>query len=224
MLATAVGLVALRTTGVSFMIVTMMFAQACFLLMLYFNDVTRGDEGIVLSRKRAGGVFAGLPFDLTIPRSATTWRCCCSRARCSVRLPWSARAFGRVLVAIRENEERTRMLGYDTFRYKLLALALPAPLAGAAGAAYALLFAYVGSTFASIEYSILPLLWVLLGGAGTVLGPIRRHAADVLSGRVDQRRTPRPIARGRRRAGAADPVLPQGHRRHPARRYAPWLP
>jgi branched-chain amino acid transport system permease protein len=44
-------------------------------------------------------------------------------------------------------------------------------MAGAAGAAYVLLFSYMGSTFAAIEYSILPLLWVLLGGAGTVAGP-----------------------------------------------------
>ena len=51
--ATAVGLIALRTTGVSFMIVTMMFAQACFLLILYFNEVTRGDEGIAHQRGRA---------------------------------------------------------------------------------------------------------------------------------------------------------------------------
>ena len=41
----------------------------------------------------------------------------------------------------------------------------------AAGAAYGLLFGYAGATFASVQYSIFPLLWVLLGGAGTVLGP-----------------------------------------------------
>jgi branched-chain amino acid transport system permease protein len=75
-------------------------------------------------------------------------------------------------VAIRENEERVKMLGYHTFLYKLLALSLSGLLAGAAGAAYALLFGYVGATFASIEYSILVLLWVLLGGSGTVLGPL----------------------------------------------------
>ena len=43
--------------------------------------------------------------------------------------------------------------------------------AATAGAAYVLLFGYMGSTFASIQYSILPLLWVLLGGAATTLGP-----------------------------------------------------
>jgi branched-chain amino acid transport system permease protein len=41
-----------------------------------------------------------------------------------------------------------------------------------AGAAYGLLFGYVGATFASVQYSIFPLLWVLLGGAGTVIGPL----------------------------------------------------
>ena len=74
-------------------------------------------------------------------------------------------------MAIRENEERAKMLGYDPFRYKLLALVISGVFAGAAGAMYALLFGYVGATFATIQYSIFPLLWVLLGGAGTVLGP-----------------------------------------------------
>lgn len=62
------------------------------------------------------------------------------------------------------------MLGYDPFRVKLMSLVMSAILAGGAGAAYALLFGYAGATFASIQYSILPLLWVLVGGPGTVLG------------------------------------------------------
>ena len=64
------------------------------------------------------------------------------------------------------------MLGYNTFGYRLLALTVSGALAGLSGAAYALLFAYVGSTFASTQYSIYPLLWVLLGGVGTALGPL----------------------------------------------------
>ena len=51
-------------------------------------------------------------------------------------------------------------------------MGLSGVLAGAAGALYALMFGYIGATFASIEYSILVLLWVLLGGSGTVLGPL----------------------------------------------------
>ncbi len=56
--ASAVGLVALRTTGVAFMIVTMMFAQACFLLTLYFSDFTRGDEGHRAAPKPRGSSAA----------------------------------------------------------------------------------------------------------------------------------------------------------------------
>jgi len=64
------------------------------------------------------------------------------------------------------------MLGYDAARYKLLALIISGTVSGIAGATYALLFGYVGATFASVQYSILPLLWVLLGGAGTTVGPL----------------------------------------------------
>ncbi len=64
------------------------------------------------------------------------------------------------------------MLGYNTFANKLAAVVLSGTISAAAGAAYALLFGYVGSTFASVQYSILPLLWVLLGGASTTLGPL----------------------------------------------------
>ncbi len=168
MFATAVGLIALRTTGVSFMIVTMMFAQACFLLILYFNEVTRGDEGIVLSEaaRQVGSLSLTNPtirYNLALALFTGGLVLCFVLIRSRV---------GRVLIAIRENEDRVKMLGYHTFRYKLLAMALSGLLSGAAGAAYALMFGYVGATFASIEYSIFALLWVLLGGAGTLLGPI----------------------------------------------------
>jgi branched-chain amino acid transport system permease protein len=97
---------------------------------------------------------------------------------------------GRVLIAIRENEDRTQMLGYNTLNYKLLALGLSGGLAGMAGSTYALLFSYVGSSFASILYSIYPLLWTLLGGAGTTLGPLvgtalMTYVVDIASGITD---------------------------------------
>ena len=132
--------------------------------------------------------------------------------------------FGRVLVAIRENEARTRMLGYNTFRYKLLALGLSGAAGGRGGRAYALLFAYIGATFASIEYSILVLLWVLLGGAGTVLGPLVGALLMFYLVEWTSEVTAGLSPRGRRRAGAADPVLPQGHPRHLARTRLRWLP
>jgi branched-chain amino acid transport system permease protein len=184
----AFGLVALRTSGVAFMIVTLMFAQAGYLASLYFADYTRGDEGFVLRGDIRRAVLpGGLSLDLANPvvrynLALALLAICLIGCLALVRSP-----VGRVLVAIRENEERTRMLGYDTQANKLLAFVVSGTVAAAAGAAYALLFAYVGATFASIQYSILPLLWVLLGGAGTVLGPLvgtllMFYLVDVTSG------------------------------------------
>lgn len=165
--ATVVGLLALRTTGVSFMIVTLMFAQAGFLTILHFGEFTRGDEGFVL----APAARTVLGLSLADPATRYWAALGVFGAVMLGSLALARSAFGRVLAAIRENEERTRMLGYDVFRAKLMALAVSGAMAGASGAAYALLFGYVGATFASIQYSILPLLWVLMGGAATVLGP-----------------------------------------------------
>ena len=171
-LSAVIGLIALRTTGVAFMIVTMMFAQAGYLIVLYFGAFTRGDEGIVLT----GDIRAAHLFGLTLDLTSATVRYNLALGLLAVAVLLSLALvrspMGRVLVAIRENEERARMLGYDTFRAKLFALVVSGTFAATAGAAYGLMFAYVGATFASIQYSILPLLWVLLGGVGTVLGPL----------------------------------------------------
>ena len=171
-LALVAGLVALRTSGVSFLIVTLMFSQAAYLTILYFNDFTRGDEGFVLAQEIRQLRFGEMVLPLTDPSlrynlALGLFVTCYLLGIALLRSP-----IGRVLVALRENEPRVQMLGYNTFGYKLLALSVSGALSGLSGAAYALLFAYVGATFASTQYSIYPLLWVLLGGAGTALGPL----------------------------------------------------
>jgi len=171
-LALLAGLVALRTSGVAFLIVTLMFAQAAYLTILYFNEFTRGDEGFVLAEQIRQLSFGSGVLSLTDPdvrynAALILFALCYLLSIALLRSP-----IGRVLVAVRENEQRTQMLGYNSFGYKLLALALSGTLSGLSGAAYALLFAYVGATFASTQYSIYPLLWVLLGGVGTTLGPL----------------------------------------------------
>ncbi|SFO08864.1 amino acid/amide ABC transporter membrane protein 2, HAAT family [Roseovarius lutimaris] len=160
-------LLALRTTGVAFMIVTLMFAQAGYLTILYFGEYTRGDEGFVI--QQAQRVLWGIDLSDAGNRyfaALILFGTCLMASLWLVRVP-----FGKVLVAIRENEERVRMLGYDIFVHKLAAMIISGTIAAAAGASYGLLFGYAGASFASVQYSIFPLLWVLLGGAGTVLGP-----------------------------------------------------
>lgn len=168
----ALGAIMLRASGVAFMIVTLMFAQAAFLTVLYFGEYTRGDEGIVIPDTVRMFPLFGLPVDLTAPLLRYNLALALLALVVAASL-WLVRSrFGHVLVAIRENESRTAMLGYDVGRYKLAAFVISGTLAAVSGATYALMFAYAGSTLASIQYSIHPLLWTLLGGAATVLGPV----------------------------------------------------
>lgn len=163
-----IGFLALRTTGVAFMIVTLMFAQAGYLTVLFFGKYTRGDEGFVI--KRAERILFGLDLSQPIPKYFVALGLF---AICLILIAWLVHSrFGKTLIAIRENEERARMLGYDVQKHKLVAVVISGTLSGAAGAAYALLFGYAGASFAAVQYSILPLLYVLLGGAGTTIGPL----------------------------------------------------
>jgi branched-chain amino acid transport system permease protein len=172
LLSFIVGLVALRTTGVAFMIVTMMFSQVAYLGTLYFTTYTRGDEGLVLPGAARSFVVFGSTVDLTSP----TTRYNLSLALLAITMMIIYRLVrgktGRALIAIRENEPRTQMLGYNTFAIKLKALVISGTLSAVAGSTYALLFAYIGSSFTTIQYSIDALLFTLLGGPGTILGPM----------------------------------------------------
>ena len=162
-----IGLLALRTIGVAFMIVTLMFSQAIFLTILYFNPVTRGDEGFVIPQ--AVRQIAGYDLSDSGNRylaALILFSVCLLAVLKLVQSPT-----GRVLIAIRENEQRATMLGYDIWAHKLGAVVMSGTMAGAAGAAYGLLFGTVGASFAEVPFSILPLLYVLLGGPGTVIGP-----------------------------------------------------
>jgi branched-chain amino acid transport system permease protein len=171
-LATVFGLIALRTSGVSFLIVTMMFAQACYLALLHFNKITMGDQGFILSKSLESVAMGSTRFALTDPVVKYNVALLLFAGSFLLSVVLAGSPTGRVLIAVRENEERTGLLGYNTFKYKLLSLVISGGIAGAAGASYALLFSYVGASFASILYSIYPLLWTLLGGTGTTIGPL----------------------------------------------------
>jgi branched-chain amino acid transport system permease protein len=80
--------------------------------------------------------------------------------------------FGQVLKAIRENEQRALSLGYDVSRYKLLAYILSGTLAGLAGATKALVFQLASLTDVHWSMSGEVVLMTLLGGLGTVFGPV----------------------------------------------------
>src|SRR5690606_8150862 len=139
-LALVIGVLALRTTGVAFMIVTMMFAQVFYLTTLYFTTWTRGEAGLVLTPQMRAIDPGGAVLAPSDPATRYLVALALFSAVLLLMLRLVRSPFGRTLVAIRENEERMRMLGYDVFRAKLAAVVLSGAFCAAAGAAYGLLF------------------------------------------------------------------------------------
>ena len=146
----ALGAVLLRAAGVAFMIVTLMFSQAAYLATFYFGDFTRGDEGIVIpDALRAFSAF-GVPVNLANAATRYNLALALLTSVVALNLVLARSRFGHVIVAICENESRTVMLGYDVGRDKLIAFAISGAVSALAGAAYALMYAFAGSTLASI--------------------------------------------------------------------------
>ena len=172
LLSLLVGCVALRTTGVAFMIVTLMFSQVAYLSTLFFTKYTRVDEGIVLPATARSFSLFGSDVDLTNPAVRYNLSLLILVITMSAIYRLVTGKTGRALIAVRENESQAQMLGYNTFTIKLQSLVISGTVSATAGATYGLLFAYVGSSFAAIQYSIDALLFTLLGGPGTLLGPV----------------------------------------------------
>ena len=83
-----------------------------------------------------------------------------------------ASRFGRIIVGIRENERRAELLGYDPRAYKLATFTIGAALAGFAGCLFANWGAFVSPTIFGLSQSAQIIIWVIVGGRGTLIGPI----------------------------------------------------
>ncbi|MGM0583933.1 MAG: branched-chain amino acid ABC transporter permease [Pseudomonadota bacterium] len=161
------GLLAIRRQGIYFAMVTLALAQ-----MIYFISnqapFTHGEDGIQgVPRGHLFGIFdlssniALYFFVLAVFLIGVLaiWR--------TVNSP-----FGEVLRSIRENEPRAISLGYDTDRYKLLAFVISATLSGLAGATKVLVFQLASLTDVAWQMSGEVVLMTILGGMGTMLGPL----------------------------------------------------
>lgn len=83
-----------------------------------------------------------------------------------------ASRFGRIIVGIRENERRAELLGYDPRAYKLATFTIGAALAGLAGCLFANWGSFVSPTIFGLAQSAQIIIWVIVGGRGTLIGPI----------------------------------------------------
>ena len=166
------GSFALRTSGVSFLIVTLMFGQTFYLSILYFSEFTFGHDGFSLGKYLEPLFIFGKEYLFSDPGIRYNFALLLLLIYVLITTFIMLSPLGRILIAIRENESRTQLLGYNVFYYKFFALVVSGTFSGVAGAMHGLLFSYIGTTFAEIHHSISPLLWTLLGGVGTLMGPV----------------------------------------------------
>ena len=167
LLAVVTGLLAIRRQGIYFAMVTLALAQ-----MVYFfcvqAEFTGGEDGIQAVPR--GMLFGLLDLSNVSAMYGTVFVIFMAGFLLIYRVIHSP--FGQVLKAIRENESRALSLGYDVNRYKLLAYVLSGTLAGLAGGTKALVFQLASLTDVHWSMSGEVVLMTLLGGLGTVFGPV----------------------------------------------------
>ena len=167
LLSLGAGLLAIRRQGIYFAMITLALAQMVFFFSLQAK-FTGGEDGI--QGVPRGQLFGLIPLDNQLAMYAFVLVIFLFGFGLIYRTIHSP--FGQVLKAIRENENRAISLGYDTDRYKLLAFVLSGTLAGLAGATKALVFQLASLTDVHWSMSGEVVLMTLLGGMGTVFGPI----------------------------------------------------
>jgi branched-chain amino acid transport system permease protein len=161
------GLIAIRRQGIYFAMVTLALSQMVFFFCVQ-APFTGGEDGIQsISLTRLFGLF-DMSSDLAMYWFVLAlFLLCFGLIYRTIHSP-----FGQVLKAIRENEPRAISLGYQVDRYKLLAFVLSATLAGVAGATKALVFQLASLTDVTWQMSGEVVLMTLVGGMGTVFGPV----------------------------------------------------
>ncbi len=160
------GLLAIRRSGIYFSMITLALAQ---MLYFYFLQApfTGGEDGL---QSVPRGSFFGLSLESDMTLFYVVLGLFIAAFWLIYRTVHSP--FGQVLTSIRENEARATSLGYDTARFKLLAFVLSAALAGLAGAMKTLVLGFATLTDAIWTTSGMVILMTLVGGMGTLVGPM----------------------------------------------------
>src|SRR6478672_11767141 len=167
--AIGVAWVCTQATGVSFSMLTLAFAQLLYAVAFKWTSVTGASDGLA-GIPRSPGPFGITAFSGKLGFYYLVLGCLIGAfifCRSLVRSP-----FGAVLQGIRENEAKTRSLGYDTRLYKIAVVAIAFALGGLSGALYA---PFAGFTNTELLFWLLSgqvLIMVIVGGSGTLIGPI----------------------------------------------------
>jgi branched-chain amino acid transport system permease protein len=168
-LGIGVGWVCTLATGVSFSMLTLAFAQLLYAIAFKWTSVTGGSDGLAGIPRRPG------PFGITLLTTKAGFYylvlgCLLGSLLICRRLV--ASPFGAVLRGVRENEGKTLALGYNTRLYKIAVVAVAYAFGGLAGALYAPFAGFANTELLFWLLSGQVLVMVIVGGAGTLVGPI----------------------------------------------------
>jgi branched-chain amino acid transport system permease protein len=166
-IAALVGLVSLRTSGVYFIMITLAFGQMLYFLAISLKSYG-GDDGLTIGRRSQLGGWLDLSSNTTLYYLVLALLLgCLVLGRRLV-----ASRFGMVIRGAKSNERRMRALGYATLRYRLSAFALAGTICGVAGVLLANLTNFVSPAYMHWTRSGELLVMVILGGMGSLVGPI----------------------------------------------------
>lgn len=169
--ALIIGFFALRTSGIYFLMITLAFAQMLFSIAIRWSGVTGGSDGLPGVARPTIGI-GPLSYSFTSRESyyylvllffLLSWWL----MRKIVNSP-----FGWTLRGIRENEQRMRALGYNTFRYKMAAFAISGAMASVAGMLLVHFFRHASPDSLHWTTSGEVMVMLIIGGAGTLIGPV----------------------------------------------------
>ena len=159
-----------RLRDIYFAITTLIFSQIFYVIIFTWTELTGGENGLTFSRPalRFFGVFS-IPFT----PSVLHWFVLAVVAVSYLLLRRITQSpFGMVLQSIRENEPRTRAIGYPIERYKIVAVMLSGLFAGLAGVLYAFQNQFAAPDFVFFLVSGEVVIYNVIGGIGTLVGPI----------------------------------------------------
>jgi branched-chain amino acid transport system permease protein len=159
-----------RLRDIYFAITTLIFSQIFYVIIFTWTSLTGGENGLIFTRPHL--TFAGL-FDQRFSTATMHWFVLAVVAVSYLFLRRVTQSpFGMVLQSIRENEARTRAIGFPVQRYKIVAVMLSGIFAGLAGVLYAVQNEFAAPNFVYFITSGDTVIFNVMGGIGTLVGPI----------------------------------------------------
>jgi branched-chain amino acid transport system permease protein len=159
-----------RLRDIYFAITTLIFSQIFYVIIFTWTPVTGGENGLIFSRPHFTIPFV---YDTRFTPSVIHWFVLAVVAGSYLILRRITRSpFGMVLQSIRENELRTRAIGYPVERYKMVSVMLSGLFAGLAGVLYAIQNEFAAPDFVYFLISGDTVIFNVMGGIGTLVGPI----------------------------------------------------